>query len=357
MFALTTALTSNISVTSSRQYFLAKLCPFLLVVALLLLFFTTKGQAEQLSFSKKPTKQGYSFHYQWLDHTNTEQEISFVLSQEGLFERFRNFKTYQHSYAQKTILRRIKKHMQKNPIAGVQIIYRQQHDKLSVEVKGLDRKKIAKAYQEIIKLEKQVTNKYFEETYYQAFTNHEQVSGIKVDHVSIANNSVVDLKPLKPIILDKVSIQNTRKATNYVLSFVQNIPYSTLESRLTSSGAGFNPPLRVLWENQGDCDSKMTLTAALLRALMPRIEMVLIYIEGHAFIGINIPAKAGEITIEHEQISYLLAEPTGPALFPLGKLAPESELAINQGHYSVQNYHEVLPVQKSVDTQKTEQIK
>jgi hypothetical protein len=117
---------------------------------------------------------------------------------------------------------------------------------------------------------------------------------------------------------------------------------STLESRITSSGSGFNPPLQVLWENQGDCDSKMTLTAALLRALMPRIDMTLIYIDGHAFIGIDIPGQANEVTIEHNEVKYLLAEPTGPALLPLGTLAPESELAINQGHYIAQDYHEVL---------------
>jgi len=318
----------------------------LLTIAALMLFFMAKSQAQQLSFSKNQIEQGYRFHYQWLDFTNTEQTINFVLSHEGLFDHFRNFRTYQHSYAQKTILRRIKKHMQKTPIAGVQVFYKQQHDKFSIEVKGLDKNKVSKAYQEVLKIERKITTKYLRESYYQAFINHEQISGIKVDHVSVANDSIADLKPLKPIILDKVSIKNTRKATNYVLSFVQSIPYSTLESRLTSSGAGFNPPLRLLWENQGDCDSKMTLTASLLRALMPRIEMVLIYIEGHAFIGINIQAKAGEVTIEHENITYLLAEPTGPALLPLGKLAPESELAINQGHYTVQNYHEVFAVKQ-----------
>jgi len=347
----TTALTSNNSVTPSKQHLPLKIGQLLLAAVILTLSFINTGRAEQLSFSKNKLEQGYSFHYQWLDHANSKQEINFVLSQEGLFERFRDFKTYQNGYAQKTILRRIKKHMQQNPIAGVQIFYRQQHEEFSIEVKGLDNNKVSKAYQEIVKLEKQVTKKYFEETFYQAFTNHDQVSGIKVDHVSIANNSVLDLKPLKPIILDKVSIKNTRKATNYVLGFVQSIPYSTLESRLTSSGAGFNPPLRLLWENQGDCDSKMTLTAALLRALMPRIEMALIYIEGHAFIGINIPAAAGEVSIEHEQVNYLLAEPTGPALLPLGKLAPESELAINQGHYVVQNFHEVLTAKAAEKTQ------
>jgi hypothetical protein len=325
-----------------------------LAVAVLMLFFMAKGQTQQLSFTKTQVEQGYSFHYQWLDYTKTEQTINFVLSQEGLFDHFRNFKTYQHNYAQKTILRRIKKHMRKNPIAGVQVFYKQQHDKFSIEVKGLDENKVSRAYQEVIKLERKITRQYRKEIYYQSFINHEQINGIKVDHVSVANDSIIDLKPLKPIILDKVSIKNTRKATNYVLSFIQSIPYSTLESRLTSSGAGFNPPLKLLWENQGDCDSKMTLTASLLRALMPRIEMALIYIEGHAFIGINIQAKPGEVTIEHENINYLLAEPTGPALLPLGKLSAESELAINQGHYTVQNYHEVVPIHQAESEQQTD---
>lgn len=318
----------------------------LLVTAVLLLLFIAPGQAQQLSFSKTQVEQGYAFQYQWLDHTKTTQAISFTLSQEGLFNRFRNFKTYQKSYAQKTILRRIKKEMQRSPIPGVQVLYRQQQDRFTIEVKGLDKDKVAKAYRTLNTLQEEVTQQYFKDTYYQAFTNHEQTNGIKVDHVSIANNSVADLKSLKPLILEHVSIQNIRKVTNYVLGFVQSIPYSTLESRLTSSGAGFNPPLQLLWENQGDCDSKMTLTATLLRALMPRIEMALIYIDGHAFIGINIPGESGEVTIEHNNIRYLLAEPTGPALLPLGTLAPESELAINQGHYIAQDYHEVLSEQQ-----------
>lgn len=344
---MTTALTSKVSVIFYILSRNLKEIALLLMTALLCLLPLSNGNTQQLSFNKSAVEQGHQFTYQWLDHDKATQSIQFTLTEAGLFERFRNFKTYKSSYAQKTILRRIKKQMRKEPMPGVRVSYTQRHGKFAIEAKGTDEVKVANAYNKILKLEQQVTDQYFTETYYQPFTNHEQVSGIKVDHVSIANDSVTDLKSLKPIILDKVSIQNIRKATDYVLSFVQSIPYSTLESRMTSSGAGFNPPLKVLWENQGDCDSKMTLTATLLRALMPRIEMAFIYIEGHAFIGINVPGKAGEVSIEHEEINYLLAEPTGPALLPLGKLAPESELAINQGHYSVQNFHEVLTTQNA----------
>lgn len=307
-----------------------------------LLLFIKVGNAEQLSFAKKEVEGGYHFKYQWLDYQQEEKGINFTLDNDRLFDKFRDFKTYQGSYAQKTILRRIKKHMQKNPIAGVQLSYHQRQGSFFIEARGLDAKKVAKAYQSLAIIEEEITQAYLREIYYQRFTNHTQTTGIKVDHVNVANDSVADLKPLKPLILDHVSIQNIRKATNFVLGFVQSIPYSTLESRMTSSGAGFNPPLKLLWENQGDCDSKMTLTAALLRALMPRIEMVLVFTEDHAFIGINEPATAGEITIIHNDITYLLADPTGPAIMPLGMLSEEAELAINQGHYTAQNYHEVL---------------
>jgi len=310
---------------------------------LFLLFFViftcATASAKQLSFSKKQQESAYIFQYQWLDHEKIAQEISFSLSNEGLFERFRSFKTYRANFANKAVLRAMKKQLQKKPMAGVRISFLQSNGEVKIDVKGRNSEKVSKAYNEIVKLEQKIVQEYLKDNFYHTFITHNQVQAIKPDHASIANKSVSDLKVLKPLILEKVSIQNIRKVTNFVLSFVQSIPYSTLESRVTSSGAGFNPPLKLLWENQGDCDSKMTLTAAILRALMPRIEMVLIYIDQHAFIGLAIPALGNDISIEHNNIQFVLAEPTGPALFPLGELAPESELAINQGRYSVESFY------------------
>ncbi|MBL0711348.1 MAG: hypothetical protein JJV99_10105 [Colwellia sp.] len=248
-------------------------------------------------------------------------------------------KTYKSEFAQKSILRAIKKQLQQNPIKDVQVVFQQRGGNMSLQIKSLDGINTNQAYQKVKALEQQETGKYFKNNFYHPFVDHEDQAGIKVNHIDVANNSVADFKPLKSIILQKVSIKNIRQVTNYVLGFVQSIPYSTLKSRLNSSGIGFNPPAKLIWENQGDCDSKMTLTATLLRALMPRIDMAMIYIDQHAFIGIAIPAAAGEVTVRHQGITYVLAEPTGPTLYPLGTLAPESELAINQGQYVVQAYH------------------
>lgn len=300
---------------------------------------TNTVQAKQLSFTKKVQENNYIFNYQWLDHEKVPQSISFSLAKSALFERFRMLKPYQGEFAQKSILRTVKKQLRVQPLAGVRVFFKQQQGKTVIQVKGADDEKVATAYQKIKEIEQEVTQQYFRKNYYQRFTTHDQQVGIKVDHVNIAHDSVPDFKVLKPIILDIVSIQNIRKVTDFVLSFIQHIPYSTLESRITSSGAGFNPPAKLLWENQGDCDSKMTLAATILRALMPRIKMAMIYIDQHAFIGIAIPAEADEVSIEYNNVSYLLAEPTGPALYKLGSLGPESELAINQGRYVVEEFH------------------
>ena len=303
------------------------------------LLLITMVQAKQFSFTKKIQGDHYNFNYQWLDHDKVRQTISFSLTKSALFERFRVLKPYQGEFAQKTILRTIKKQLRQQPLTGAQVVFKQQQGKTVIQVKGLDEENVTAAYQKIKTIKQEVTTKYFQKNYYQRFTTHDHQTGIKVDHVNIALDSVADFKSLKPIILELVSIENIRKVTNFVLSFIQSIPYSTLESRLTSSGAGFNPPAKLLWENQGDCDSKMTLTATILRALMPRIDMAMIYIDEHAFIGIAIPAKADEMSIEFKGVNYLLAEPTGPALYKLGSLSPDSELAINQGRYVVEEFH------------------
>ena len=77
--------------------------------------------------------------------------------------------------------------------------------KTVIEVKGLDDEKVAAAYKKIKALEQKVTEEYFKKNYYQRFTTHDQQTGIKVDHVNIAQKSVADFKVLKPIILDKIS--------------------------------------------------------------------------------------------------------------------------------------------------------
>jgi len=305
----------------------------------LFLLLSCTAKAQQVSFSKELKSDHYVFKYQWLDHDKQAQSMNFSLTKPALFERFRILKAYQSKFANKSIMRAVKKQLREQPLKGAQAIFQKKNGEMVIQIKGLKDEDIALAHQKVKKIKLDAITQYYKKNYYQSFITHDQQRGVKVNHVNIANDSVADFKALKPIIMDKVAIEDIRKASNFVLSFVQSIPYSTLESRITSSGAGFNPPAKLLWENQGDCDSKMVLTTTILRALMPRINMAMIYIDQHAFIGIDVPAQAGEVTIEHQGVTYLLGEPTGPALYRLGKLAPESELAVDQGQYIIETFH------------------
>jgi len=289
------------------------------------------ANAKQLYFNKVEQADSYQFNYQWLDHKQQTQSIRFNLTKSALFEKFRNFRTYKPKLATRYVSRNIVNYFRKNPINDIQINYNKKN--AHIAIRGSDLTKVNEVKVELLALQKMFTEKYLKKTHYQAFTNYDGKQALKPDHVVFAALSADDLKPLKALILETVSIQNIRQVTNYILGFVQSIPYSTLDSRIESSGAGYNPPLKLLWENQGDCDSKVTLTAALLRTLMPRIKMTLVFIDNHALIGIDVNAKHDELTITENGTTYLLAEPTGSALLPLGTLSNISELAITQGQY------------------------
>ena len=306
---------------------------FLGIVVLLLFCVPNMIWATQLNFSKQTIDEQVQFNYQWLDQDQQAQALSFSIDKRHIFDRFRNFRSYKAVHAKRYIDQKIRKALRRKPIAGVKVKFLGRGDNLQIELKGGDQAEIAQAHQTIAKLQQDLMQEHLARSFYTQFVSYDNSHAIKPDHVRFAQESVNDFKALKSLILDSVSIQNIRKVSDYVLGFVQSIPYSTLESRVTSSGAGFNPPLQTLWQNQGDCDSKVTLTAAIFRSLMPRIKMMLVFIDNHALLAINIPSKGSELTITVDGLDYILAEPTGPAMMRVGELSADSEFAIRNGRY------------------------
>lgn len=312
----------------------------LIILSLLSISSISGSFAEQVSFTKKRIEDGYQFSYVWRDVKQQTQHLSFTLSNEQLFDRYRNFSEYHPQIAQEFVNNALRRYVVTNPTPGVYVVLdNPEQGQISAKIRGKDNKLIQETEQKLQSLGQEFKKSYLDKIYYHEFVTPDNDIAVKPDHPRIAMESVDDFKLLKDTIIKKASIKNIRRVTNFVLGFVQNIPYSTLESRLTSSGAGFNPPTKLLWENQGDCDSKVTLTASLLRMLMPRIKMAMVFIEGHALIGIELMPKAGDEYIEHNGVFYVLAEPTGPALLEIGTIDEESSLAINSGYYSLNLFH------------------
>lgn len=306
---------------------------YIKTVAMLVVVLPNILLAQQLKFSKQTTDNNVHFQYQWLDQLQQEQSLNFTLNKVSVFEKFRNFRSYHATLAEQYVDLTLRKSLIENPLPDVEISFVGFGDNAQIKLQGKSQIAIEQAYRTINQLEKKLMTEYLARNFYIQFLNFDNSIAIKPDHVKFAQNTVEDLSHLKTLILNNAPDQSVRSVSNYVLGFIQSIPYSTLESRVTSTGAGFNTPLQTLWENQGDCDSKVTLTAALFRALMPRIKMQLVFIDNHALLAINIEPENNELTIKVNGVEYVLAEPTGPAKMTLGKVSSDAEFAIRNGRY------------------------
>ena len=112
---------------------------------------------------------------------------------------------------------------------------------------------------------------WLKQHYFQPFTTPDGTPAIKQDHVRIALESRSELAPLA----DQLKQQGTtetearQKTVVYILDFIQTIPISCSTASPGRSGKGFFKPASGCWSRTGDCDSKVTLMAALLAQLFP----------------------------------------------------------------------------------------
>jgi len=136
---------------------------------------------------------------------------------------------------------------------------------------------------------------------------------------------------------EKVASESDSRAYFFlILSWLQSIPYDTLEDRVVSNGSGYAPPLSVLMQNLGDCDSKAVLASSMVRAFLPTTKMIVLYLPNHALLGIALTPMADDRTIEHDGDVYVLYDPTGPALIPFGQVSEDTERNIVTGRYQVE---------------------
>ena len=61
---------------------------------------------------------------------------------------------------------------------------------------------------------------------------------------------------------------------------------------------------------------------------------MMIYTPGHAFIGLGIPSTSTDRTLNINGATFVLAEPAGPAILPLGMISPEAEADLRRNQYS-----------------------
>lgn len=291
--------------------------------------------AQQLSFNKFKQSKQIHFNYAWSDHQEQTQDIAFALPLLQLNRQ--HHKKFIASIVQQYVYIELHKAARKiNPKeARVQIQRRVQDIKIKVTSRS---NKLLDRWQRSMDQSKEnALDQYLQDNYYSYFRSHLGQKAIKPDHLRYISENEAALRPIAQAAYDKLPTNSeTRAYVNLVLSWIQSIPYNELENRLNSNGAGYLPPLSVVSNNQGDCDSKTVLMASLVRSLLPDTKLTMVYLPNHALLGIVLPFRRNEQTIDINGFDYLLMEPTGPAKFPLGNIAARSSTDIANNMYSLE---------------------
>jgi hypothetical protein len=292
--------------------------------------------SEQISFSKNTLENDIQLSYRWLDQKGEKHQFSFTLPSHQINARpHKRFVPEQVTrYQQIAMLK------ERNTIDAkeARIEIKRIGETLQLSVRSRSEEQVKKYQKQLLQAKDDAFKQFLTDHYYTRFSNYLGQEGIKPDHLRYISENQSILKPFAEAMYAEASERPDMRAfIDLLLGWLQSIPYDDLESRVSSNGAGFSPPLALLSHNRGDCDSKSVLMASVIRAVFPRISLVMLYLPNHALLGIAMPPQKDENSMLINGESYLLMEPTGPALFSLNEVAPSSQRFLDTGMYSYEN--------------------
>lgn len=307
---------------------------------------TWPSHAKQISFTKTTEGEKVRFGYKWIDSEKKQQSLSFLLNTASVNSDFRHFKALRPSLLRMYSLKKLKQAISKlDPKQGRVTITPVQNgveftiSSFSETWQKETAKHLRNVYQTSLK-------EYLYQEYYVEFQGVSSVSKpndqtlyFKPDHRRFVEEGTTSTKPIIDELLRLFPNAPARTVAEFINSWIQTIPYDDLERRETSNGAGFEPPVHLLSKNRGDCDSKVTLMAHILKQLYPRLRMVIIYLPEHALLGLNVSVLQDDKFVEIDGLKFVLAEPVGPATIRIADASPESLRKIDAGTYTIERLY------------------
>lgn len=289
--------------------------------------------AAQTYFYKSYRGVGVEFNYRWTDFENKEHKAQFTLRQDDTNLGEREFQPFDNKKAQKFVYESLKKKAKELSTAYMTIRVKNAFDRYEFEVDGRANPLDVEQRIALLKEEQQkAMNTYVTSMMYQYAEDGS--NEIMPDYAKISQRYTRMMAPVARALMKDVRRMDEREVANKVLSFLQNIPYDTLRSRYTSNGAGFQTPSGLLSGNRGDCDTKSVTFAAIMRNIYPRSRILIVQVPGHALVGFNFGEKAGDKALHIKGIPFVLAEPVGPGLAPLGVVSPNALHYLESGDFS-----------------------
>jgi hypothetical protein len=291
--------------------------------------------SQQLSFNKSKKNKEMYFNYTWSDHQEKTSDISFSLPFHQLNKQ--NHKKFIPNLAQKYVYIEMHKAAKKIDPKEARVNIQRRGQDIHIQVTSRSNELLDKWQRSMNQGQQKALDQYLQDNYYNHFRSYLGQKAIKPDHLRYVSENTAALLPVAQAMFEKLPTNSkTRAYIHLVLSWVQSIPYNELKNRLTSNGAGYLPPLSVIANNQGDCDSKTVLMASLVRSLFPDVKMTMVFLPNHALLGIALPFRKNGQTLNIDGMDYLLMEPTGPSKIPLGEISNRSAQYIAGNMYSLE---------------------
>lgn len=291
--------------------------------------------SQQLSFNKSKKSKEMYFNYTWSDHQEKTSDISFSLPFRQLNKQ--NHKKFIPNLAQQYVYIEMHKAAKKIDPKEARVHIQRRGQDIHIQVTSRSNKLLDKWQRSMNQGQQKALDQYLQDNYYNHFRSYLGQKAIKPDHLRYVSENTAALLPVAQAMFEKLPTNSkTRAYIHLVLSWVQSIPYNELKNRLTSNGAGYLPPLSVIANNQGDCDSKTVLMASLVRSLFPDVKMTMVFLPNHALLGIALPFRKNGQTLNIDGMDYLLMEPTGPSKIPLGEISSRSAQYIAGNMYSLE---------------------
>lgn len=310
-----------------QSIFVLFLCGIMLVPGL-----GWAANARQLNFQLGNRGHVMAYHYKWLDLRGHPQEMTFELTKTMVREASHEFQPYNAEQARVALYRLVEAYQPKLQQKGISASVQEnaQTKVPYISVSGpVPQEVLAQEGSHLAGLAQQLMQDYRTQNMYRL----DDRGYLIPDYDQVVRAYTPRMRPVAAAIAANTQGLSFRQKADYVLAFLQSIPYDTLVNRRNSNGSGFATPVELITRNLGDCDSKSVAFASIMRNLYPNIPLVMILGEDHAFIGIAAQQGAGDYAIGIDGQSYVLADPVGPALAPLGDVSVQTQNILRNKSY------------------------
>jgi hypothetical protein len=287
------------------------------------------AEARQLDFSRTQIGNKTEFKYVYTGFDGQPKKLSFRLDTKTLKTGAEEFQALNQNLLEKYVKDYLDYYATRIP--NVKITVTQDGTKTNFAAYGENEVVVNKAIGEMQKRFHEAEDNYLQS---QFFIRDAANNGAIPDHTRIAKRYTEYMHPVSQAIEQQLADRSPRTILNSALNFLQNIPYDRLEDRKTSNGAGFVTPYGLLQYNKGDCDTKSVALISIMRNLLPTLPTVIVYIPKHAFVGFAVATKKGDRILTIKGKEYVLAEPVGPGLFPVGEISEESRSDLEKNDFN-----------------------